>query len=392
MVVPGGGGGRLVESCVAACRAHGGAGSAVLALDANPLAVTMLRARFAATDVAVTVAEAFTLLPGCDAASLPTGCAPFAGSCHIAVAELLGSFGCNEFLPELMTTIAQLFLLPDGRGGSGSASSSGSSGPVRTALIPHSWTTWVRPVHCPSVRRYLSILKKPLDAAYVVGFPPDAVALGPATELFSAACDDGMAGDRTHSGVVSVEASAQPPPHSELARVEAEADKQGAALKRRRTDAAAAGVGAGAGGLECDGWLGYFTAELWNGLCIDSRHCSRGWNSFHWEAFFFPLPAAVTLPSLQPAGSGIGRPKLRLELKRMCIAEPQADGDEGPPAQRLWYSWRSGLDCEVEDGGAGVAMDRWQNEGGAVQSLRLVRAEGRGRAPPLDTPTTDPDT
>ena len=76
----------------------------------------------------------------------------------------------------------------------------------------------------------------------------------------------------------------------------------------------------------------------------------------------------------------------------MCIAEPQADGDEGPPAQRLWYSWRSGLDCEVEDGGAGVAMDRWQNEGGAVQSLRLVRAEGRGRPPPLDTPTTDPDT
>ena len=47
MVVVGGGGGRLVESAVAACTAHGGPGSAVLALDANALAVQMLRQRFA---------------------------------------------------------------------------------------------------------------------------------------------------------------------------------------------------------------------------------------------------------------------------------------------------------------------------------------------------------
>ena len=101
MVVAGVGGGRLVESCVAACRAHGGSGSSVLALDANPLAVTMNRARFAryrpATDkseplpVTVVVANPYTLLPGAaDDDTLPTAAAPFRNRCHIGVAELLG--------------------------------------------------------------------------------------------------------------------------------------------------------------------------------------------------------------------------------------------------------------------------------------------------------------
>ena len=82
MVVVGAGGGRLVESCVAACATHGGPGSSVLAMDANPLAVTMNRARFeryrshttdaasksTSSGVSVVVAEPCTLLPG-DAAA-----------------------------------------------------------------------------------------------------------------------------------------------------------------------------------------------------------------------------------------------------------------------------------------------------------------------------------
>ena len=170
MVVVGAGGGRLVESCVAACHAHGAPGSSVLALDANPLAVTMNRARFEKNrlssdsvgtqqpDVSVVVADAFTLMPSTggqqQGEAAPVEAAPFVGRCHIAVAELLGSFGCNEFLPELMSTMASTFLIPSDPGDSNKAR--------KSVLIPRDWTTWVTPIHCPSVRRYLSLLRKPL--------------------------------------------------------------------------------------------------------------------------------------------------------------------------------------------------------------------------------------
>jgi hypothetical protein len=84
----------------------------------------------------------------------PVEAAPFVGRCHIAVAELLGSFGCNEFLPELMSTMASTFLIPSDPGDSNKAR--------KSVLIPRDWTTWVTPIHCPSVRRYLSLLRKPL--------------------------------------------------------------------------------------------------------------------------------------------------------------------------------------------------------------------------------------
>ncbi len=171
MVVVGAGGGRLVESCVAACLAHGAPGSSVLALDANPLAVTMNRARFkkyrtpsgdVATEepaVTVVVADAFTLIPPVEQQQrqrVPDEAAPFVGCCHIAVAELLGSFGCNEFLPELMSTMACTFLIPN------KFNSADGKNCRNSVLIPRDWTTWVTPIHCPSVRRYLSLLRKPL--------------------------------------------------------------------------------------------------------------------------------------------------------------------------------------------------------------------------------------
>lgn len=187
MVVVGAGGGRLVESCVAACHAHGAPGSSVLALDANPLAVTMNRARFKkyrmpSVDVAseepavtVVVADAFTLIPSTEQQQrqrVPNEAAPFVGCCHIGVAELLGSFGCNEFLPELMSTMASTFLIPNDNK-SGDAQNDRNS-----VLIPRDWTTWVTPIHCPSVRRYLSLLRKPLVRSTLLALASFSMALG----------------------------------------------------------------------------------------------------------------------------------------------------------------------------------------------------------------------
>jgi hypothetical protein len=258
MVVIGPGGGRLVEYCVAACKAHGGPGSSVLALDANPLAVTMSRARFApyrpavGGAVSVVVADPFTLLPGSGstaAHALPADAEAFRGQCHIGVAELLGSFGCNEFLPELMATISSIFLLPDRIPGDRCETIT-----TQSYLIPRDWTTWVTPIHCPSVRRYLGLLKKPTDAAYVVGFPPDAIALAPAQRLFSAPCDVAA---RKYSGVVEVTAALQPPPPGAMAVL-----PEHPRTKRQKTGGGDGDGEALTSGCRCDGWLGYFTSTL----------------------------------------------------------------------------------------------------------------------------------
>ena len=402
-VVVGGGGGRLVQSALAACQEHGGPGSAVLVLDANPLAVEMLRQRFAAfapppgpggmqaaappLPVTVTVGTPFTLLPvyaaagpaGRTRAPLPAAAAPFAGQCDLAVAELLGSFGDNEFLPELMAAMATVFLKP---------------APARTALIPSDWVNWVVPISCPSVRRYLGLLKKPLNAGYVVGFPPDAVALSPPVELYRGDCR--IAGS-CYSGTVQVAAAAG----GVLGGLDGSTDRAGGrAAKRAKAADAEAAKDAGVGGgrvpaLRCDGWLGYFTSTLFGELVLDTRHGSAGRNSFHWEAFLFP--AHAPLPC-QPADL------LRLELRRHCAgataaeaaASDVAGGGAGPgrgvagwageaPQARLWYEWRTGSGSTLEG-------SPWQNADGVVQSLWLREAgtEACGAPPALDTPASDP--
>ena len=49
----------------------------------------------------------------------------------------------------------------------------------------------------------------------------------------------------------------------------------------------------GAGRVVVHGIAGYFTSVLHPGIVIDTCHTSRGFNSHHWEAFYFPLPEPV---------------------------------------------------------------------------------------------------
>jgi hypothetical protein len=144
-----------------------------------------------------------------------------------------------------------------------------------------------------------------------------------------------------------------------------------------------------------------FPARAGEGIEIDSRHCQTTRNSFHWEAFFFPLRAAIALPSLDEAlaareeqggdviyGAAGGGPPLRFGVRRCCeVAEAPADDGgcaaaAGVGRHRLWYEWGSREE------------ENWQNVDGSMQALWLQTPEDseahRGDPPPLDTPVSDP--
>jgi hypothetical protein len=125
------------------------------------------------------------------------------------------------------------------------------------------------------------------------------------------------------------------------------------------------------GGVVVDGVLGYFTAELFGGVMLDSRHSSSERNCFHWQAFVFPLspPLLLSLPAAH----------VTFTIRRTCVELPPTPtanagaggeeligkGERKATARRLrmWYQWRA----EVEGGAPGT----WQNEGGASHSIFL---------------------
>ena len=254
------------------------------------------------------------------------------------------------------------------------------------------------------------------DAAYVVGFPPDAVALAPVSELFSASCAEAKP---EYFGAIEVQLTGpQSPPCSSSYRP---------TMKRRRTDTLESEALAGpapkrevgtakpeaaeasegidvvhAADWRCDGWLGYFTSTLWDGIVVDSRHCQTTRNSFHWEAFFFPLREPIHVPwvgstqqqsgTSAPLGTQAGSNCLHFRLRRCCkaVSAPSTAGagDGEQSCYKLWYEWAS-RPARVAD-----QPGQWHNVDGESQALSLQSPEQRqadgARPPPLDTPVTDP--
>ena len=130
---------------------------------------------------------------------------------------------------------------------------------------------------------------------------------------------------------------------------------------------------------------------------IDSRHCQTTRNSFHWEAFFFPLrePIHVGPRTFESDGTQAGSNCLHFQLRRCCeaISAPAtAGGGDGAGAEqscyKLWYEWASRPASVAHQAG------QWHNVGGESQALSLQSPEQRqadgARPPPLDTPDTDP--
>ena len=130
-------------------------------------------------------------------------------------------------------------------------------------------------------------------------------------------------------------------------------------------------------------------------------------DSFHWEAFFFPLREAIPVPWLRTTQQGkadavqlqhaeVSTNCLHFNLRRCCqfnsALEEAKNGNEVSSEKsclKLWYQWRSHP--------ATARQAEWHNADGKRQALLLQspehrQASGMDAPRPLDTPDTDPDT
>ena len=175
-VIVGPGLGRLVRYCLEGA-ALAGKAVKILCIEANAAAVNVLNIEYG-RDPAVTV-ENLALHLTHTAGELPAACAPFVGACHLSVSELLGCWGDNEFLPELISTVQRLFLLDD------------------AVVIPESWDNYLVPVHAPGIHAGVA----EHEATYICApSSPDVTLLAPATLAYSARC---ATADRTFLGSVA---------------------------------------------------------------------------------------------------------------------------------------------------------------------------------------------
>ena len=100
---------------------------------------------------------------------------------------------------------------------------------------------------------------------------------------------------------------------------------------------------------------GYFTAELYGGIDIDTRVDSPARNTFHWESFLLPL----RVPIRAAPGATVA-----VRLRRRCAVD-RLPG----PRHRLWYEWAA---AATESAGAGQQDDwDWMNLDGSSHHLSL---------------------
>ncbi|KAL6069483.1 hypothetical protein QOT17_007512 [Balamuthia mandrillaris] len=350
--------GRLISFCVEAAR-HFGVGFQVHALEANPRSVEFLKQRFKSEqeDGLVVLHPPCTLHAAAVSLSyqegnqeqeaianeeLPSSLLPHLQSFDIIVAEVLGSFGDNEFLPELMHRANRLFAKSDGS----------------AITIPSWWATYVAPIHSPSlydtviqqakrlattykqrarnmgrkqpptkkqksrhgnevenavqaqeqheeerdkrctsereeeeseekVKEEEEAIHKRLQRFYVTALPPDAYFLAQPKMLYSFDCT--VTPQTTYAGSVafSIDSSSSLPSchhHSN-------------------------------GELVVHGFVGYFRCGLFEDLHIDSIQGSSTQNTYHWESFFFPLVQPIPFPSVKDReGNDSSSPPYKTQL------------------------------------------------------------------------------
>ena len=282
------------------------------AVDANPIAISHMKNRFRNTPEVI-VHDAFTLHPNHLLELLPPSLKHLSGKCHIAVSELLGCFGDDEFLPELTKTISILFLKPE----------CGIS-------IPQSWTSYVCPVQADCMYTALVMCKWPLDTAYVAGLTGDCVYLAEPVAVWTGTC---MAKEPCPTEqVYSADQTVIPSPfmvrQQKVIREYMKLKGEENVVRTEKVESP---------NMEdhkyvVHGLLGYFTSCLYGNIIIDSRHCSADWNCFHWECYFMPLPQPLPLRVTD---------KLTVHLARH-FTEASRDGRH---ACELIYSWSVKITC-----------------------------------------------
>lgn len=305
----------------------------LLLLEANPLCVEQLGHTIADDDrVMLRQCRLHPCHTFADIAALVDLPPEFAGGCQIAVSELLGCWGDNEFLPELATAINRIFLGPGG------------------VAIPCAWSNYLAPISAPALHEYLQRTHRPQEATYVTGVGSDAVVLAEAKVAWTARCDSRE--DITPLGCRDLQ-------------FEVTAD-----AVRRAVAASSEVCRVSTTEARVHGLLGYFTADLYNGLyVIDTRHSSPGFNAFHWEAFFFPIPEPLVV---QSGGINLVAGVLRRTAPDNTTPPQQQGLDRTaglPPSLRLWYEWT------LDRSNASSFNDkRWLNIGGNTDCVRLRAA------------------
>ena len=279
-LVLGAGLGRLVTYCLDAANQCSISMVTVHVIDANPMAVEFLRETFKDSSDHVIVHNPLAVYPLMGVAELPASLQAIHKSCDLAVSELLGCFGDDEFLPELTNTIVRLFLSTDG------------------IVIPHHWTIYCAPIQSYDTHEYLSA-KPPqqLEATFTMSLPKDCVFT---TTLLSINSSDHHCPSLTEYST-SVDCSVSPY-MVQCCRTSAQSMDSITTYKRRRPDEYQTYV--------IHGLIGYFMASLYkHKILLDSRHTSPERNVFHWECFYMPLKQ----PLLVVVGD-----QLRIEVSRQC--------------------------------------------------------------------------
>ena len=310
-IIIGAGLGPLPDLCLSVAQEIG-VGVCIHAVDANPIAVSHMKNRFRDTSQVI-VHNAFTLQLNHPLELLPPGLRELSKKCHIAVSELLGCFGDDEFLPELTKTISTLFLKPE----------CGVS-------IPQSWTSYVCPVQVDSMHTALARCKWPLDTAYVAGLTGDCVYLAEPVAVWTGTC---MATEPSPTEqVYSADLTVIPSPF--MVRQQ-KVIREYMNLKEEENVAKTETVespNVEDGNYVVHGLLGYFTSCLYGDIAIDSRHCSADWNCFHWECYFMPLPQPLPMHVTD---------KLTIQLVRHCTEAIK----DGRHFCELSYSWAVKITC-----------------------------------------------
>ena len=285
------------------------------AVDANPTAIKHMTIRFRKTSKVI-VHDAFTLRPNHPLELLPPSLRELSRKCHIAVSELLGCFGDDEFLPELTRTISALFLKPK-----------------YSISIPQSWTSYVCPVQANSVHAALVMCKWPLDTTYVAGLTGDCVYLAEPVAAWSGTCLASEPSPTEQQGY-SADVTVMPSPfmvrQQKIIREYMKLKKEENAVMTAANEKLRLNMDEGE--YVVHGLLGYFTSCLYGNIIIDSRHCSADWNCFHWECYFMPLPCPLPVRVTD---------KLTIHLMRHCTAAVK----DGRDFCELSYSWSVKITC-----------------------------------------------
>ena len=159
-------------------------------------------------------------------------------SIDLFISELLGSFGDNECMQEIMSACKNAF---------------GSSDSVS---LPRSYSTYICAIQSQVLKNYFQVNCP--DSMYILGLPDDTVILSEITEVYSSVC-------------------------TVLKR------EMVAFLKLKLFKNTT---------REITGLAGYFRAHLGNGIVIDTTP-TESRNTFFWETAFFPFAKPVEISEME---------------------------------------------------------------------------------------------